>query len=76
MYLLSKIISKEWFRALLGSIIVLFLLITVGDIINGFMRGFTFNYIILNYFLKLPDLLGKLLPIACLISSLISLKSD
>tara|TARA_B100001971_G_scaffold213155_1_gene245661 strand:- start:262311 stop:263402 length:1092 start_codon:yes stop_codon:yes gene_type:complete len=73
MFLLSQIISKEWFKALFGSIVVLFLLITVGDIINGFMRGYGFNYIILNYFLKLPDLLGKLLPIACLISSLFSL---
>lgn len=73
MYLLSQIISKEWFKALFGSIVVLFLLITVGDIINGFMRGYTFNYILLNYFLKLPALLGKLLPIACLISSLFAL---
>lgn len=73
MYLLSKIISREWFKALAGSIIILFLLITVGDIINGFMRGYDFRYILLNYVLKLPDLLGKLLPIACLIASLFSL---
>jgi len=73
MYLLSKIIAKEWFKSLIGSILVLFLLITVGDVINGFMRGYNFNYIILNYVLKLPDLLGKLLPIACLVSSLFSL---
>lgn len=73
MFLLSRIIFKEWIKSLVGSILVLFLLITVGDIINGFMRGYNFNYIVLNYFLKLPDLLGKLLPIACLISSLFAL---
>jgi LPS export ABC transporter permease LptG len=73
MFLISKIIFKEWMKSLIGSILVLFLLITVGDIINGFMRGYNFNYIVLNYFLKLPELLGKLLPIACLISSLFAL---
>lgn len=70
MYLLSQIIAKEWFKALLGSLIVLFLLVTVGDIINGFMRNYTARRVMLEYFLKMPELMGKMLPISSLLASL------
>lgn len=73
MYLLSKVIAKEWFKALAGSLIVLFLLITVGDIINGFMRNYSASRVILEYFLKMPDLMGKMLPISALLASLFAL---
>ncbi|MBC75753.1 MAG: hypothetical protein CME64_07035 [Halobacteriovoraceae bacterium] len=70
MYLLSKIIAKEWFKYLIGSITVLFLLVTVGDIVNGFMRNYSANRVILEYFLKMPNLMGKMLPISALLASL------
>lgn len=73
MYLLSKVIAKEWFKALFGSLLVLFLLVTVGDIINGFMRDYSLSRVILEYFLKMPDLMGKMLPISALLASLFSL---
>ena len=70
MYLLSKIIAIEWFKYLFGSITVLFLLVTVGDIVNGFMRNYSANRVILEYFLKMPNLMGKMLPISALLASL------
>jgi len=70
MYLLSKVIAKEWFKALAGSLIVLFLLVTVGDIINGFMRSYSAQRVALEYILKMPDLMGKMLPISALLASL------
>lgn len=70
MYLLSQVIAKEWFKALFGSLIVLFLLVTVGDIINGFMRNYSAQRVILEYFLKMPELMGKMLPISSLLASL------
>ncbi len=72
MFLLSKIIVKEWLQSLLGAIIVLFLLITVGDILNGFLQDYSVYRIFLEYLLKLPDLLGKMLPISALLATLFS----
>lgn len=73
MFILSKIISKEWFKSLFGSILVLFLLITIGDIINGFLRNIPFQQIIIEYLLKLPEFGSRMLPIAALLASLFSI---
>ena len=70
MFLLSKIIVKAWFRALIGSILVLFLLITVGDILNGFLQNYSVFRIFVEYALKLPDFLSKMLPISALLATL------
>ncbi len=73
MFLLSKIIAKEWFKALIGSIVVLFILITVGDIVNGFLRSYSAKRVFIEYFLKMPDLMGKMLPISSLLATLFSI---
>ena len=39
MMLLSGMIVKEWFKSLFGALVVLFLLITTADLINGFLQG-------------------------------------
>lgn len=73
MFLLSKIIAKEWFKALIGAIIVLFILITVGDIVNGFLRNYSAKRVFIEYILKIPELMGKMLPIGALLGSLFSI---
>lgn len=73
MFLLSKIVAKEWFKALIGALIVLFILITVGDIVNGFLRNYAARRVFIEYILKMPDLMGKMLPIAALLASLFSI---
>jgi lipopolysaccharide export system permease protein len=73
MFKLSKVIAQEWFKALIGAIIVLFLLVSIGDIINGFLRNYELKRIIIEYFLKLPDLTGKMLPISALLASLFAI---
>jgi LPS export ABC transporter permease LptG len=72
LHIITKIILKEWFRSLLGALIILVLLITVGDIINGFMRGYSASVVMLEYLLKLPDLMSKVLPICALLATLFS----
>jgi lipopolysaccharide export system permease protein len=72
MKLLSGMIVKEWFKSLSGAVIVLFLLITTADLINGFLQGKEFDRVVLEYILKMPDLMGKMLPICCLVASLFS----
>ena len=72
MFLLSKIIAKSWFKSLIACLVILFLLITVGDIINGYLRGWETKRVFFEYSLKLPFLMGKLLPICALLSTLFS----
>ncbi len=71
--ILSGIIIKEWFKNLVGAIAVLFLLISTADLINGFLQGKDSSRVILEYLLKMPDLMGKMFPICCLVASLFSL---
>ena len=73
MLILSGLIVKEWFKSLVGALVVLFLLITTTDLINGFLQGKEVSRIFLEYFLKMPDLMGKMIPICCLVASLFSL---
>lgn len=73
MFILSKIIAIEWFKALIGAFIVLFILITVGDVVNGFLRNYAASRVFIEYALKMPELMGKVLPICSLLASLFSI---
>ena len=73
MLILSKLIVKEWFKSLMGAVTVLFLLISTADLINGFLQGKDSSKVLLEYALKMPDLMGKMFPICCLVASLFSL---
>ena len=75
MLILSKIILKGWFKSLLSAVVVLFLLITTADLINGFLQGKDGARVLLEYALKMPDLMGKMFPICCLVASLFSLNN-
>lgn len=75
MLILSKILFKQWFKSLIGAVVVLFLLITTADLINGFLQGKDGLRVLLEYSLKMPDLMGKMFPICCLVASLFSLNN-
>lgn len=70
MLLISKIIIKEWLKALVGSLFSLLILISTADLINGFLRGKSIMDVLLEYLLKLPDLTSKILPVTCLLATL------
>jgi lipopolysaccharide export system permease protein len=72
MMILSRLIVKEWFKSLLGAIFVLFLLVSTADLINGFLQGKEPLRVLLEYSLKMPDLMGKMFPICCLVATLFS----
>ena len=72
MLILSSLIVKEWFKSLIGAIVVLFLLISTADVINGFLQGKEVSRVLLEYSLKMPDLMGKMFPICCLVATLFS----
>lgn len=73
MLILSQLIIKEWFKSLIGAVVVLFLLISTADLINGFLQGKDAARVFLEYSLKMPDLMGKMFPICCLVATLFSL---
>lgn len=72
--MLKKLILKEWFRFFISSVAVLFLLLTVANLISGFLRGnVTPTEVILNYIIEIPGFLLKIFPISCLTASLFSI---
>ena len=73
MLILSRLIVKEWFKNLVGAILVLFLLITTADLINGFLQGKEASQVLLEYALKMPELMSRMFPICCLVASLFCL---
>src|SRR5690606_28285824 len=70
MYLLSKVVAKEWVKSLFGALIILFILLTVGDIVNGFLRNYDAKRVFIEYALKMPGLMGKVIPISALLATL------
>lgn len=75
MLILSRLIVKEWFKSLIGAVTVLFLLVSTADIINNFLQGKDAARVLLEYSLKMPDLMGKMFPICCLVATLFSLNN-
>ena len=73
MFLISKLIAKEWFKSLFGAIVVLFLLVTVADIVNGFLRNYDTQRVLIEYITKLPGIMGKMLPVSGLLASLFAI---
>lgn len=73
MLILSRLIVKEWFKSLIGAVTILFLLISTADLINGFLQGKDASRVLLEYSLKMPDLMGKMFPICCMVATLFSL---
>lgn len=70
MLIISKVIISEWLKSLLGALLVLFILLTVGDIVNGFLRNYEARRVFIEYALKMPNLMGKMIPISALLATL------
>ncbi|WP_127715548.1 LptF/LptG family permease [Halobacteriovorax sp. HLS] len=74
MNIIRKLILKEWFRFFAGAVIALFLLISVANLISGFLRGnVTALEVVINHFIEIPDYLNKIFPVSCLMASLFSI---
>ena len=74
MNVIRRLILREWFRFFIGAVVSLFLLITVANLISGFLRGnVTALEVITNHLLEIPDYLNKIFPVSCLMASLFSI---
>jgi lipopolysaccharide export system permease protein len=72
--ILKTFIFKEWFKVFFSSAILLFLLISVANLITGFLRGnVSAADVIMNHLLETPGAMNKILPVSCLVASLFSI---
>ncbi|MDC1174452.1 LptF/LptG family permease [Bacteriovoracaceae bacterium] len=74
MSIIRTLITREWLKFFAGSIIVLFLLLTVANLISGFLRmNVTPLEVIINHILEIPSYSKLIIPVSCLIASLFSI---
>jgi lipopolysaccharide export system permease protein len=74
MSIIRKLVLKEWFKFFAGSVIALFLLISIANLISGFLRGnVTALEVLLNHIIEIPGYLNKIFPVSCLMASLFSI---
>jgi lipopolysaccharide export system permease protein len=71
MSLIKKLIFFEWLRFFIASAFVLFLVLTIANLLSGLLRSnVTAQEVFVNYLLELPSSLSKIFPISCLMASL------
>ena len=72
----QKIIKKEWVHNLVLTFGTLFLLMIIGNLISGFMRPNVETYeVLVNQLLIAPSTIIKILPVSCLITSLLTINN-
>jgi len=73
MSLLKRFIFMEWMKVFGAACVLLFLLLTVANLISGFLRGnVSAADVMMNHLLEVPGSLNRIFPISCLIASLFS----
>jgi lipopolysaccharide export system permease protein len=74
MGIIKSLIIREWYKAFGGSAFVLFLILTVANLISGFLRmNVTPVEVLLNHLLELPANVKLIFPVSCLMASLFSI---
>lgn len=74
MSIIRKLIFVEWFKVFFVAVIILATLVSVADLISGFLRGsVTPTQVIINHLIEYPTYLTQIFPVACLVASLFSI---
>lgn len=74
MAIIRQLITREWLRFFISSLVVLLLLLSVGNLISGFLRGnVSHEEVLLSYLIQLPTFITQVTPVSCLIASLFSI---
>jgi lipopolysaccharide export system permease protein len=74
MFIFKKLVFTEWFRGFFSASFVLYLIITVANLISGFMRSsVTPMEVMVGHLIETPAFLNMILPIACLVASMFSI---
>ena len=71
---IKSLICLQWLHSLIGSLIALLLLLTVGNLVAALLRGnVTIMEALSNHLLTLPSFSDRILPVCCLGGSLFSI---
>ena len=74
MGIIKRLIVLEWFKIFFAAAFILFLILSVGNLLGGMMRtNVTTQEVFLNYLIELPGFITQVLPISCLVASLFSI---
>ena len=74
MSIIKKLILKEWIRFFAGSVVVLLMVLSLGNILNALLKDSSdFKTIFSNLVLEMPTFMIKIFPVSCLIASLFSI---
>jgi lipopolysaccharide export system permease protein len=74
MTILTRFVAKEWFKSFLTAAISLFIIMSVADLITGFLRSnVTAIEILYNYVFNIPEFFSRTVPVACLMGTLFSI---
>ena len=71
---IRKLIISEWFKFFFAALLVLLLILSVANLISGFLRSnVTPQEVLFNHLLELPANLKLIVPVSCLVASLFSI---
>jgi lipopolysaccharide export system permease protein len=74
MSIIRKIIIKEWLSFFIGSIFILYLVLSLGHILSNLLKpNSSFPMLVLGLLYETPTFMIKIVPVSCLIASLFSL---
>ena len=72
--IIHKYLIKEWLRFFITTLVILFLLLSTGNLIGGLLRtNVTLLETVLNHLLETPKNMRLLIPVSCLVASLFSI---
>lgn len=71
---IKLLVITEWFRFFFAATFILVMLLTVANMISGFLRGNVSSLDVLyNHLIILPSSANRILPVSCLVASLFSI---
>lgn len=74
MFIIRKLIIKEWLTFFLGALFILCMILTLGHVITGLLKvSNELKSIFIDLVLQFPAFLIQIFPVACLIASLFSI---
>lgn len=74
MHVFKRLIYKEWIRVFLGATFILYMLVSVANLISGFMRSSVTTFeVLIGHIVETPAFLNMILPVACLVASMFSI---
>ena len=74
MFIIRKLILKEWLTYFLGSVFILVMVLSLGHILTGLLKATNeLKSIMLDLALEMPTFLIRIFPVSCLVASLFSI---